>query len=309
MRVSFKTLCVMKPKMKIGFLISFLGAALLPACGSSTPGKNSVKPPLASGPSATRPGRIVSLDYCADQYVLKMVDPDRILAVSPDADKPFSYMREKAKELKAEGLKSVRSSAEDVLILKPDLVVRSYGGGPNATKFFEKAGVSVLNVGWAGDIDGIKRVTREMAEGLGVPEQGEEIVKDMETRLAALGEQDDPEKVLYMTPSGVTSGPGSLVNEMLETAGLENFQQEPGWRPLPLERLAYEKPDMVAAAFFDTNDFKKDKWSAMRHPIAKAQIETLPTVNISGAIMSCGGWFTLDGIEALASRTYREASE
>ena len=293
--------------MKFGCLISFLGlSAFLAACDTPTATKNYVEASSVSGTPSERPQRIVSLDYCADQYVLKMVDPDRILAVSPDADKAFSYMRERAKQLKEGGLKSVRPSAEDVLILKPDLAVRSYGGGPSAARFFEKAGIPVLNVGWAGDIDGIKRVTREMADGLGVPETGEAIVMDMETRLAAIKSKGDSNTVLYMTPSGVTSGPGSLVDEMLTSAGLINFQTEPGWRPLPLERLAYEQPELIAAAFFDTNDVKKDKWSAMRHPIAKRQIKTLPTVSLSGAIMSCGGWFTLDGIEALASAAERE---
>ncbi|WP_415811798.1 ABC transporter substrate-binding protein [Litorimonas haliclonae] len=293
--------------MNLQYVISiiFIGLAFS-GCDNTRAVNSYVSEPSISGTPSPQPQRIVSLDYCADQYVLKMVEPHRILAVSPDADKPFSYMQEQAEALKAQGLKSVRSSAEDVLILKPDLVVRSYGGGPNAAKFFEQAGVPVLNVGWAGDLAGIKRVTREMAKGLGVPQHGEDIVSDMEARLKALDINIEGNRALYMTPSGVTSGPGSLVDEMLTAAGLENFQSEPGWRSLPLERLAYEQPDMVAAAFFDTNDRSRDKWSAMRHPIAKAQINTLPTVAISGAVMSCGGWFTVDGIEALASRQYIE---
>lgn len=293
--------------MNLSYFIStiFIGLVLT-ACDEAHVVSNYVAEPSTSGTPPSQPQRIVSLDYCADQYVLKMVEPHRILAVSLDADKPFSYMQEQAEVLKAQGLKSVRSSAEDVLILKPDLVVRSYGGGPNAAKFFQQAGVPVLNVGWAGDLAGIERVTREMAEGLGVPQRGEDIVSDMEARLKDLDMKAENNRALYMTPSGVTSGPGSLVDEMLTAAGLENFQSEPGWRSLPLERLAYEQPDMVAAAFFDTNDRSRDKWSAMRHPIAKAQINTLPTVAISGAVMSCGGWFAMDGIEALAARQYIE---
>ena len=51
-----------------------------------------------SSPQATseRPMRIVSLDYCSDQYVLKLADPDQILAVSPDAEASFSFMRDAA---------------------------------------------------------------------------------------------------------------------------------------------------------------------------------------------------------------------
>ena len=38
---------------------------------------------------ADAPRWIVSLDYCADQYVLKFADREDILALSPDAEKRF----------------------------------------------------------------------------------------------------------------------------------------------------------------------------------------------------------------------------
>jgi len=287
-------------KISVVITAMFTGASLA-ACNIAITPKTYITESSVSGVPTARPSRIVSLDFCADQYVIKMVEPERILAVSPDAIAPFSYMRDKAK-----GLKSVRSSAEDVMILKPDLVVRSYGGGPNAAAFFEKAGVPVLNVGWAGDIEGIKRVTSEMSNGLGVPEKGAEVIANMEARLRALKIQPQNNKVLYMTPSGTTTGAGSLVHQMIETAGLENFQKQPGWRSLPLERLAYERPDMIAAAFFDTNRLEKDAWSAMRHPVARAQMKDLPTVALNGSWMSCGAWFSMDAIEALAGRHYVE---
>lgn len=272
-------------------LTALLGIWGLTACGpSSTPEFNE---------GQSRPMRIVSLDFCSDQYVLKMVDRERILAVSPDAVKAFSYMKEKAK-----GVQSVRANAEDVLALKPDLIVRSYGGGPNAATFFERADIPVLNVGWAGDINGIKRVTKHMAAGLDAVDLGVQIIEDLEQRLAHLKALRNDNIALYMTPSGTTTGEGSLVHELLEEAGLENFEQKPGWRTLPLERLVYEQPDMVAAAFFDTNDFKKDSWSAMRHPVARAQISNLPTVALKGSWMSCGAWFAIDAIEALAGENY-----
>ena len=56
-------------------LIGMLGVLVLTACGVEA---------VVPEPGA-RPMRIVSLDYCADQYVLKLVDRERILAVSPDA--------------------------------------------------------------------------------------------------------------------------------------------------------------------------------------------------------------------------------
>ena len=241
------------------------------------------------------PQRIVSLDFCADQYVLKFVERDRITAVSPDAGREFSYMRDHAV-----GLPVVRPVAEDVIVLKPDLVVRSYGGGPQAALLFERAGVPVLNVGWADDIEAAMQAVRETARALGSAAAGRTAAAEMQSRLAALRVQAPGANALYMTPGGVTSGPGSLIHEMLTAAGLDNFQKRPGWWPIPLERLAYEQPDLVVPAFFENRTNHLHAWSPMRHPVARAQLDGGAVVPIEGAWTACGAWFLMDAVEALA---------
>lgn len=250
---------------------------------------------LSPDSSSARPLRIVSLDFCADQYVLELVDREQILAVSPDATAEFSYLRDRAR-----GLRVVRPVAEDVLVLKPDLVVRAYGGGPNAAAFFQRAGVPVVSIGWAADIEGVYDVIRATAVGLAEQERGERLVADMQNRLERLEREAPRRSVLYMTPSGVTTGPGSLIHDMLVAAGLENYQRQPGWQPLPLERLAYESPDMIAASFFDSRTNHPDAWSPMRHPVARGELRDRPTVPLRGAWTACSGWFLMDAVEALA---------
>ena len=242
-----------------------------------------------------RPMRIVSLDYCADQYVLQLVEPERILALSRDAEREFSYLHEQAA-----GLPKVRPAAEDVLVLGPDLVIRSYGGGPNASAFYARAGVAVLDIGIADTIEEVMSVMGNVAAGLGEPERGRVIVEEMRQRLAALPATTRHLRSLYMTPGGVTTGPGSLVHEMLLAAGLANFQQEPGWRPIPLERLAREQPETIAYASFGAGAEHPDAWSAMRHPLAQAQLANREVVPLDGAWTACGAWFLLDAVEALA---------
>ena len=226
---------------------------------------------------------------------MQLVDRDRILALSPDATADFSYMRDYAV-----GIPTVRPTAEDALVLRPDLIIRSYGGGPNATVFFERAGIPVLNVGWAGSLEDVKTVIAAAAEGLNAVERGQATIDEMNDRLAALRNSTDQRTALYMTPSGVTTGPNSLVHEMLLSAGYQNFEARPGWHSIPLERLAYERPNLVVAAFFDEQTNHISSWSAARHPIARAQLLDQPMVPISGAWTACGGWFLLDAIEALA---------
>lgn len=263
----------------------------LAACGNPSP----IEPTAGE-----RPMRIVSLDFCADQYVLKLADEAQILAISPDAVRDFSFMREEAV-----GVPTVRPIAEDVLILKPDLVVRSYGGGPNAAAFFERAGVPVLQVGWASSIHGedmsaIPTITQQVADGLGQSERGANLVAEYHERLNKIKATATGKSTLYMTPAGVTSGGNSLIHKAMLAAGLSNFAEREGWHALPLEQLAYERPDLVAASFFDTRSNHGGSWSASRHPIAQRELTEADLVRLQGAWTACGAWFVLEAVEALA---------
>lgn len=272
-------------------LIFLLFAFALAACAPS--------PPSATSRS-DQPFRIVSLDFCADQYLLKFADREQILAVSPDAVRGFSYMREAAT-----GVPSVRPIAEDVLILKPDLIIRSYGGGPNAGAFFKRAGIPVLQIGWAASISGddanaISQITRDVAAGLGQAARGEAVAQDFLDRLDRIAADASGKSTLYVTPSGVTTGGNSLIHKALLAAGLENFSLRSGWHDLPLERLAYERPDLVAAAYFDVQPEYLHGWTAARHPIAKRELAETERVELEGAWLGCGGWFLVEAVEALA---------
>ena len=246
---------------------------------------------------AAAPNRVISLDYCADQFVLKLLPKERILAVSPDATRSFSYMRNHAV-----GMSQVRPLAEDVLIQSPDMVVRSYGGGTHITQFMNSVGVPVVQIPvLTSSIDSIRQSVRFVAKQLGVSQRGEMVIADFDRRIDAIIPVSDDKQALYMTPTGVTSGPSTLVHEIMRTAGYQNFETRAGWWSLPLERLAYEQPDLVVAAFFDKYTHYPNLWSAMRHPVALRQLKEQPSVLLDGAWTVCGGWFLLDAIEALTA--------
>lgn len=263
--------------------VALLLIGFMAACAPST---------LPEPTAVERPMRIVSLDYCADQFVLKLVERDRILAVSPHAGRDFSYMREAAI-----GLPTVRPSAEEVLALQPDLIVRAYGGGPRAGAFFEAAGIPVLQIGWAGSLEAVMSNVETVADGLGKPKAGQELGAQMRRRLAAIEAGiRDGQTALYVTPGGVTSGPGGLTDEMIRVSGFENFVTRPGWQGLPLEQLVKAQPDVYVYAQFSG---ASGQWSAARHPILHDAMEQGEVTEIEGAMTSCGGWFLMDAIEAM----------
>lgn len=267
-------------------LLPLLVAGLVAACGTASP------PDRPEGPAS----RIISLDYCADQFVLGLADREHILALSPDAGKAFSYLR-----AEAPGLPTVRPRAEDVLALEPDLVVRNYGGGPRAGPFFERAGVPVLQIDFAPDIDAVRDRIRQAAVALGVPDRGEALIADMDVRLSrARARGGSPgADALYLAPSGVAAGSRTFVDHLIAAAGLDNFSNEIGWRSIPLERLAYETPDVYAVPRFE-NTNHNTVWTPFRHPVAVRRVQAGPVLSIDGATTSCGAWFLADAVEALA---------
>lgn len=249
--------------------------------------------------------RIVSLDYCADQFVLKLADRSQIAGLSPDARKEFSYMRDEAL-----GLPIIRPQAEDVLLRNPDIVVRSYGGGPNATAFFNRAGVKVVQIGYAHTLDGVMEIIKETASELGAAPTGETVVNNMRERLAALPRAPSPRpSLLYMTSRGAVAGDGTLIDELISAAGYRNFLTAPGWTSLPLEELAFVTPDMAATGFFETAELRTDLWTPARHPVAKRLLRDTPRIDLPGAMTACGAWFLLDAVEMLAEGRRRDASE
>jgi iron complex transport system substrate-binding protein len=276
-----------------GFVQTFKIACLILLCAAAA-GCNLSPSPTFRQLGKGHPTRVVSLDYCADQFVLKLADRADIVALSVDAGRDFSYMHREAK-----GIPTVRATAEDVLALNPDLVVRSYGGGPRVQAFFERAGVKVHQIGWGDDFEAVRTNTREAAAALGQGARGDAVIAEFNKRLANI-EPASGVTALYMTPGGITTGSGSMIDLMMTTAGLTNFQTKEGWNPLPLEHLTQNRPDMAASAFFGENRGQQEYWSAARHPVAVDILHDLPVAALDGSTTACAGWFVLDAVDVLA---------
>lgn len=232
--------------------------------------------------------RIVSIDYCADQMVLGMVERERIAAVSRDvtSDPAFALRL-------AEGVPRVRPDVEAVLALRPTLVVRSYGGGPRFSEAMERAGVPVFTLPYAASLADIDRAMATAGAALDAQARAGQLRREFE---AALAEAEQarrtkaPSRALYVTPGDVTTGPGSLVADLLDAAGYATIERRPGWHRLPLEQMASTKPDLVVRAFFESPAHLQDRWSSASHRALAEAVSGVPQVTVSGSELACGNW-------------------
>ncbi|MFQ5563534.1 MAG: ABC transporter substrate-binding protein [Parvularculaceae bacterium] len=239
----------------------------------------------------------LSLDVCADQYLLGLADPDQILAVSRSAASEYSYLR-----AKAEPYPRIRATTEEALARRPDVVIRQWGGGATTGAALERFGARVVNLGFASDFDGVRENIRLVAAALGQAARGEALIQEMDARLAALSSIYRPKPfALYVTPGGVTAGSGTMIDAIMTAANVINAAgDETGWPPLPAETLILNPPQLVVAGFFNTAEAGVDHWSLASHPALAALFSDTPTVRLPPDLIGCAGWFSVDAAERIA---------
>lgn len=254
---------------------------------------------LASAMAAPLP-RVVSLDYCADQYVLALADRAQIVALSPSATAEFSYLAEKAK-----GIPQVRPTPEAVLMLAPDLVVRQWGGGFGAPEVLRRFRVPVAQIGFGDSLAEARVNLLTIGEALGQRRRALALAAEMDKRLTAVarGRPEKAPRALYLTAGGMSSGGGTFIDTLLRAAGVRNMTAEKsgkGWVPVDLERLALDPPDLFVTAFFDKRERGVDAWSPIRHAFLRRELAERPSVFLPGREVACSAWFVVDAIEAIA---------
>ncbi len=249
-----------------------------------------------TGPSAKRvPQRVISIDYCADQYLLKLGTSSQILGVSPKSVASFSFMREKA-----ENFNKVRPLAEELISLKPDLVIRSFGGGKDISKFLSQHKIPILQIGFLDSMEEINRTIKNVSKALGNQAMGIRLVKDLNRRLISIPHTEKKKTALYIAAGGVTTGDGTLVHDIMTKGNLSNIIETRGWTDIPLEQLVSLRPNVIVHSYLNDLTKNSGKWSPIHHPVTERFLKRNTAIAIPPALVSCGGWYSLDAIEMIS---------
>lgn len=246
------------------------------------------------GLAVAEPMRVVSLDQCADQFVMALAPRAAIAGVSYRADDHDSALLGQA-----EGLPRVRNTSEAILAVRPTVVVRSWGGDPALVRRLQRRGVQVVQVKEEDGFAGVEANVRRVAGALGAQSRGERLLRRMRTKLEVARGAWDDRRALYLTPSGYTAGEGTLVAAILAAAGLRNAATGASWRPIPTERLVLNPPALVVLGFFDA--LARDRWSPGRSPVMRRLLQGRTAHSLPASQLGCPGWFAADAAASLAA--------
>ena len=246
------------------------------------------------------PRRIVSLNMCTDQLLLDLVPHERMVGVSYlGADKTLSA---EARRLAKFNL--LKGTAEEVLALKPDLIIAGEYTTGATVDLLRRLGQNVLIVPMAIDFDGMRKTVRQMALAVGEVERGEKVLSDFDERLRAARStvQSRPTAIAYQVGS-LVSGPESLLDAALTAAGYRNLARDitlgAGGR-LPLEQLVATPPDLIVLANAP-DDFRTVLADNLRHPALAKLMARRPSVHLPMPYWMCATPKIAEAVEILAS--------
>jgi iron complex transport system substrate-binding protein len=244
--------------------------------------------------AGTRPKRIVSLNLCADQFLLTLADRGDIAALTRFArDSGMSAASDAAK-----GVPVTRGGAEEVLALRPDLLFVAPGFGAARAVRLAARGVKVVELPPAESYAAIREQALTVATAIGRPERGRALIATMDRDLAAVPRPGGGKVAAYYQRRGFLTGTGTLVDELMARVGLANLATRLGTGPLArvsLERMALARPDFLIVE--DETARVEDRGSELlHHPL----LSGTPRLTVPQSWTVCGGPAYVEAARSLA---------
>src|SRR5436305_8507815 len=132
--------------IRCGFLSRLVAVAVIAMVGSGAP--------------AAELPRIASMNVCTDQLLLTLADPEQIIGLS-------RYSRDRFQSWAADDARRYRilsGGAEDVLVIRPDVVVASLFDKRATREFLKAKGLHVVEFDVPRSLADVKKQIRQMGE-------------------------------------------------------------------------------------------------------------------------------------------------
>lgn len=246
--------------------------------------------------------RVASINMCTDQLLVDLAPPEQIVGLSPFArDAVRSWIAAKAGDFRI-----LSGTAEEILILKPDLVVAGTFTRRATREFIRARRMRLEEFEWCAP----SRTSRPRSSGwrassaprIGGWQRAAELDAAMERLRRAAG--GEPLRVLPLARRGWVAGQDSVVTDLLATAGLINAAGEAGRRSggfMSLEEIVRLRPDAILVGRED--DRAEDQGRALLlHPAIVDLFPPERRILMSEALTVCGGPMLVGAINSLAAQ-------
>lgn len=195
---------------------------------------------------ATEATTFVSLNPCLDAILVEVAEPVQVLALSHYSRDPAASSMDvaRAKQFGVTG-----GTAEEVIALKPDVVLASSFIDPATKSALERAGMRVETFGSPGNVEASLDQVRALATLTGQVGKGEKLAEAITTEPSQPAVKGG--SALLWQPGQIVGGEASLVAEHLRWAGFTNYAEGHGMGQadhITLEQVLADPPDLLLVA-------------------------------------------------------------
>nr|WP_050406034.1 ABC transporter substrate-binding protein [Bradyrhizobium embrapense] len=249
--------------------------------------------------------RIVSMNVCSDQLVLSLADPDQILGLSRfSRDTWQSWAAEQAKSYPR-----LSGEAEDVLLLKPDVVVVSLFDKRATRDLLKAQGLHLVEFTVPRTLDEVKDQIRAMGDVVQHPDRAQAEIARLDAAIARARTVASAHhyRVLPLERRGFVSGDRSLISSLLAATGLTNAAGELGLDAggfASLEAIVKLRPDFILVS--EAGDRAEDEGRAfLLHPALERFYPAEKRIVLPERLTVCGGVMLADALDRLTEELQR----
>ena len=199
-----------------------------------------------SGHDDVPSGKIVSINPCTDAILMELADADQIGAISHFSHDVASSSVDVDKALK---YPAIGQSTEEIIALKPSLVLTGGHMSAAASAAFDRLNITVLKTPVANSIAESHEQIRTIAKAINQEQRGEELVASIGIALSkAAPKNEHIISAIIWQGGGLVPGKDTLINEIMLSSGFANGASQYGlaqWDILGLERLSSNPPELI----------------------------------------------------------------
>jgi iron complex transport system substrate-binding protein len=250
-----------------------------------------------------KPQHVVSINMCTDELLLRLAEPDHIASVTWLSQNP----REANMAGEAAHYPPNHGLAEEALSFKPDLVLAGAFTTRTTIALLKRTGMRVVEFGVPRTLNEVRQQVRDVADVLGEKEKGEALITEMDARLEEIASQVHGKKLraIVLRPNGFTVGRGSLIDDIMERAGLDNLADRLGidtYLQIPLEAVVVQEADVLILNG-ESGGLPSLATEALHHPIIAGLSQRLKLVSMPSRLWTCAGPSVIDAIALLIAAT------
>jgi iron complex transport system substrate-binding protein len=248
---------------------------------------------------------IVSMNLCTDQLLISLADPEQIMGLS-------RYSRDAWQSFAADDARRypiLSGGAEDVLVLRPDIVVAGLFDKRSTRELLKEKGLHLAEFSVPRNLDEVKAQIREMGDLAGHPERAGAQIARLDGAIAQARQAVARRhyRVLPLSRRGWVSGRDSLLSALLAETGLFNAAGDLGIAfggYASLEAIVNLKPDLIVVS--DAGDRAEDDGRVfLLHPALERFYPPSRRIVIPDRLTVCGGVMLADALDRLVGELKR----